>query len=288
MNRIHRRVWSTALQCWVVVSELTRMRGKRAQAVCRSAAVAALLTTLPLAAGAAETTEEELDWWQWQTLSVFQSNGMLPSSVGTKAVHRLDVYNNTTASAWSLITAAETMAVGAEAHAGGVESIAVGIRSKSSGPNSVAVGNRAETYGTHATAVGFGSRANSVGTVSVGNAARSDGHNAMAIGSGATSAGSGAIALGGDTRARAEGSIVLGDFAEVANSSSTHSIAIGNHASAGGYADSMALGRAARAHGPGKAMALGADSKADHTYAVALAQIRKRPVLTRYRLATAH
>ncbi|WP_141057407.1 ESPR-type extended signal peptide-containing protein [Stenotrophomonas rhizophila] len=270
MNRIHRRVWSTALQCWVVVSELTRMRGKRAQAVCRSAAVAALLTTLPLAAGAAETTEEELDWWQWQTLSVFQSNGMLPSSVGTKAVHRLDVYNNTTASAWSLITAAETMAVGAEAHAGGVESIAVGIRSKSSGPNSVAVGNRAETYGTHATAVGFGSRANSVGTVSVGNAARSDGHNAMAIGSGATSAGSGAIALGGDTRARAEGSIVLGDFAEVANSSSTHSIAIGNHASAGGYADSMALGRAARAHGPGKAMALGADSKADHTYAVAL------------------
>ncbi|WP_137190216.1 ESPR-type extended signal peptide-containing protein [Stenotrophomonas rhizophila] len=270
MNRIHRRVWSTALQCWVVVSELTRMRGKRAQTVCRSAAVAALLTTLPLAAGAAETTEEELDWWQWQTLSAFQSNGMQPSSVGTKAVHRLDVYNNTTASAWSLITAAETMAVGAEAHAGGVESIAVGIRSKSSGPNSVAVGNRAETYGTHATAVGFGSRANSVGTVSVGNAARSDGHNAMAIGSGATSAGSGAIALGGDTRARAEGSIVLGDFAEVANSSSRHSIAIGNHASAGGYADSMALGRAARAHGPGKAMALGADSKADHTYAVAL------------------
>ncbi|MDY0954541.1 ESPR-type extended signal peptide-containing protein [Stenotrophomonas rhizophila] len=270
MNRIHRRVWSTALQCWVVVSELTRMRGKRAQTVCRSAAVAALLTTLPLAAGAAETTEEELDWWQWQTLSAFQSNGMLPSSVGTKAVHRLDVYNNTTASAWSLITAAETMAVGAEAHAGGVESIAVGIRSKSSGPNSVAVGNRAETYGTHAIAVGFGSRANSVGTVSVGNAARSDGHNAMAIGSGATSAGSGAIALGGDTRARAEGSIVLGDFAEVANSSSRHSIAIGNHASAGGYADSMALGRAARAHGPGKAMALGADSKADHTYAVAL------------------
>jgi autotransporter adhesin len=270
MNRIHRRVWSTALQCWVVVSELTRMRGKRAQTVCRSAAVAALLTTLPLAAGAAETTEEELDWWQWQTLSAFQSNGMLPSSVGTKAVHRLDVYNNTTASAWSLITAAETMAVGAEAHAGGVESIAVGIRSKSSGPNSVAVGNRAETYGSHAIAVGFGSHANSVGTVSVGNAARSDGHNAMAIGSGATSAGNGAIALGGDSRARAEGSIVLGDFAEVANSSSTHSIAIGNHASAGGYADSMALGRAARAHGPGKAMALGADSKADHTYAVAL------------------
>lgn len=195
MNRIHRRVWSTALQCWVVVSELTRMCGKRAQTVCRSAAVAALLTTLPLAAGAAETTEEELDWWQWQTLSAFQSNGMLPSSVGTKAVHRLDVYNNTTASAWSLITAAETMAVGAEAHAGGVESIAVGIRSKSSGPNSVAVGNRAETYGSHAVAVGFGSRANSVGTVSIGNAARSDGHNAMAIGSGATSAGSGAIAL---------------------------------------------------------------------------------------------
>lgn len=270
MNRIHRRVWSTALQCWVVVSELTRMRGKRAQTVCRSAAVAALLTTLPLAAGAAETTEEELDWWQWQTLSAFQSNGMLPSSVGTKAVHRLDVYNNTTASAWSLITAAETMAVGAEAHAGGVESIAVGIRSKSSGPNSVAVGNRAETYGSHAVAVGFGSRANSVGTVSIGNAARSDGHNAMAIGSGATSAGSGAIALGGDTRARAEGSIVLGDFAEVANNSSRHSIAIGNRASAGGYADSIALGRSARAHGTGKAMALGAEAKADHANSVAL------------------
>ena len=272
MNKIYRRLWSTARQCWVVASELTSTRGKRAQTVRCGAALAAALAASSLTAGAAEgaVSEDELEWWERQTLSAFQPRTVAPASAGTNAVHRLDVYNNTSASAWSLITAAETMAVGAEAHAGGVESIAVGIRSKAAGPNSVAVGNRAETYGSHAVAVGFGSRAHSVGSVSLGNASRSEGHNSMALGSGSYALGSGAIAVGGNTRARAEGAIVLGDFAEVANGSSLHSIAIGNRASAGGYADSIALGRSARAHGTGKAMALGAEANASHANSVAL------------------
>jgi len=272
MNKIYRRLWSTARQCWVVASELTSTRGKRAQTVRCGAALAAALAASPLTAGAAEgaVSEDELEWWERQTLSAFQPRTVAPASAGTNAVHRLDVYNNTSASGWSLVTAAETMAVGAEAQAGGVESIAVGIRSKADGPNSVAVGNRAETYGSHAVAVGFGSRAHSVGSVSLGNASRSQGHNSMALGSGSYALGSGAIAVGGDTKARAEGAIVLGDFAEVANGSSLHSIAIGNRASAGGYADSIALGRSARAHGTGKAMALGAEANASHANSVAL------------------
>ncbi len=272
MNKIYRRLWSTARQCWVVASELTSTRGKRAQTVRCGAALAAALAASPLTAGAAEgaVSEDELEWWERQTLSAFQPRTVAPASAGTNALHRLDVYNNTSASGWSLVTAAETMAVGAEAQAGGVESIAVGIRSKAAGPNSVAVGNRAETYGSHAVAVGFGSRAHSVGSVSLGNASRSEGHNSMALGSGSYALGSGAIAVGGNTRARAEGAIVLGDFAEVANGSSLHSIAIGNRASAGGYADSIALGRSARAHGTGKAMALGAEANASHANSVAL------------------
>ncbi|WP_223496386.1 ESPR-type extended signal peptide-containing protein [Stenotrophomonas indicatrix] len=272
MNKIYRRLWSTARQCWVVASELTFTRGKRAQTVRCGAALAAALAASPLTAGAVEgaVSEDELEWWERQTLSAFQPRTVAPASAGTNAVHRLDVYNNTSASGWSLVTAAETMAVGAEAQAGGVESIAVGIRSKAAGPNSVAVGNRAETYGSHAVAVGFGSRAHSVGSVSLGNASRAEGHNSMALGSGAYALGSGAIAVGGDTKARAEGAIVLGDFAEVANGSSRHSIAIGNRASAGGYADSIALGRSARAHGTGKAMALGAEANASHANSVAL------------------
>ncbi|CAH0277097.1 ESPR-type extended signal peptide-containing protein [Stenotrophomonas lactitubi] len=272
MNKIYRRLWSTARQCWVVASELTFTRGKRAQTVRCGAALAAALAASPLTAGAVEgaVSEDELEWWERQTLSAFQPRTVAPASAGTNAVHRLDVYNNTSASGWSLVTAAETMAVGAEAQAGGVESIAVGIRSKAAGPNSVAVGNRAETYGSHAVAVGFGSRAHSVGSVSLGNASRAEGHNSMALGSGAYALGSGAIAVGGDTKARAEGAIVLGDFAEVANGNSLHSIAIGNRASAGGYADSIALGRSARAHGTGKAMALGAEANASHANSVAL------------------
>lgn len=270
MNRIYRRLWSTALQCWVVASELSCARGKCAQTVRKGAALLAVLMVLPLGASAAEEDKDALDWWQRQTLSAFQSNALLPQSVSTRAVLRMDVYANTSASKWSLITADESMAVGPEATSNGIESVAVGIRAKTDGPNSVAFGNRSITSGSHAVAVGFGAQSHKIGSIAVGNTARADGHNAMAIGSGASAYGSGSIAFGGDSKARAEGSIVLGDFAEVAKSGSTHSIAIGNHASAGGYPDSIALGRAARAHGTGKAMALGADAKADHTYAVAL------------------
>ncbi|WP_313426653.1 ESPR-type extended signal peptide-containing protein [Stenotrophomonas rhizophila] len=270
MNRIYRRLWSTALQCWVVASELSCARGKCAQTVRKGAALLAVLMVLPIGASAAEEDKDALDWWQRQTLSAFQSNALLPQSVSTRAVLRMDVYANTSASKWSLITADESMAVGPEATSNGIESVAVGIRAKTDGPNSVAFGNRSITSGSHAVAVGFGAQSHKIGSIAVGNAARADGHNAMAIGSGASAYGSGSIAFGGDSKARAEGSIVLGDFAEVANSGSTHSIAIGNHASAGGDPDSIALGRAARAHGTGKAMALGADAKADHTYAVAL------------------
>lgn len=270
MNKIYRRIWSAARKCWVVASELSSARGKRSQTMGSRIALAILVVVNPLSVFAADSMEEDVEWWGQYALSPFQMAALQPSSLDAKALHRLSVYNNTTASGWSTVTAAETMAVGAEAHAGGVESIAVGIRSKATSNNSVAVGNRAESNGAHAVSLGFGSRAQSFGTVSLGNSSRSNGLNAIALGSASAASGYAAIAVGGNSKARAEGSIVVGEQAEVANGSSKHSIAIGNLASSGGYADSIALGRSARAHGTGKAMALGAEANADHANAVAL------------------
>ncbi|WWW35327.1 ESPR-type extended signal peptide-containing protein [Stenotrophomonas rhizophila] len=288
MNRVYRRLWSTALQCWVVASELSCARGKCAQTVRKGAALLAVLMVLPLGASAAEEDKDALDWWQRQTLSAFQSNALLPQSVSTRAVLRMDVYANTSASKWSLITADESMAVGPEATSNGIESVAVGIRAKTDGPNSVAFGNRSITSGSHAVAVGFGAQSHKIGSIAVGNTARADGHNAMAIGSGASAYGSGSIAFGGDSKARAEGSIVLGDFAEVANSGSTHSIAIGNHASAGGIPTASHWAARPVHTAPARRWRWARMPRPTTRMRLHWAPIRKRPPATRYQWATAH
>ena len=48
MNKIYRRLWSTARQCWVVASELTSPRGKPASSV----GAAVLIVTASLVPGA--------------------------------------------------------------------------------------------------------------------------------------------------------------------------------------------------------------------------------------------
>ena len=54
MNRIYRRIWCTARQCWVVASELAAARGKRAAGPRALASVLLMLLGTPLLSVASE------------------------------------------------------------------------------------------------------------------------------------------------------------------------------------------------------------------------------------------
>ena len=59
MNKIYRRLWSTARQCWVVASELTAPRGKAASTVRLGLATAILLMSSPIALSAEQAEDQE-------------------------------------------------------------------------------------------------------------------------------------------------------------------------------------------------------------------------------------
>lgn len=61
MNKIYRIIWNSALNAWVVVSELTRNHTKRASATVETAVLATLLFATVQASANNEEQEEDLD-----------------------------------------------------------------------------------------------------------------------------------------------------------------------------------------------------------------------------------
>lgn len=259
MNRIYRRIWCTARQCWVVESELARARG--AMAASRSAlAVALISAALPLTASAKDAGVQDEIWSAtlWEFISPFTRSTADTFEARALGVIRGDVYGNTSASNWSLVTAAETMALGGEAGAHGYGSFAAGIKSRANGAYSVTVGNFANTHGSHSTAVGYGAEV-------------LGGGYGTALGATARAEGIGATALGNNARAYSQNSIAVGSGAGTANSTAGVSrVAIGGDAFAGtaGYSGAVALGGNARAEYNG--VAVGHHAKALAIGSVAL------------------
>ncbi|HEZ5405783.1 TPA: adhesin, partial [Neisseria meningitidis] len=60
MNKIYRIIWNSALNAWVVVSELTRNHTKRASATVETAVLATLLFATVQASANNEEQEEDL------------------------------------------------------------------------------------------------------------------------------------------------------------------------------------------------------------------------------------
>ena len=259
MNRIYRRIWCTVRQCWVVASELARARG--AMATSRTAlAVALISAALPLAASANDADVQDEIWSAplWELINPFTSSTADTFEARTLGVIRGDVYGNTSASNWSLVTAAETMALGGEAGAHGYGSFAAGIKSRANGAYSVTVGNFANTHGSHSTAVGYGAEV-------------LGGGYGTALGASARAEGIGATALGNNARAYSQNSIAVGSGAGTVNSTAGVSrVAIGGDAFAGtaGYSGAVALGGNARAEYNG--VAVGHHAKALAIGSVAL------------------
>jgi len=277
MNKIYRRLWSSARQCWVVTSELASPRGKAASTLRRGAAAAAVLL-LALPAGAAELDEDEVRWWQLQTLSAFMApSAVAPITPRVLKVHRMDVYANTERANWSVVTGRESMALGPEAQAAGESSLAAGIRSRAEGDRSVTLGSLSEAWGNNSIAIGH-------------YAVASGGGFGTAIGTYSKAEGVGATAVGQNAKARKENSIAVGSGAQTDGGAGNSRIAIGGDAYAGsdGYTGAIALGGGSRAERDGiaighgarvsavGAVALGRDAVATETNTVSVGSAEKR------------
>jgi len=277
MNKIYRRLWSSARQCWVVTSELASPRGKAASTLRRGAA-AAVVMLLALPAGAGELDEDEVRWWQLQTLSAFMApSAVAPITPRVLKVHRMDVYANTERANWSVVTGRESMALGPEAQAAGESSLAAGIRSRAEGDRSVTLGSLSEAWGNNSIAIGH-------------YAVASGGGFGTAIGTYSKAEGVGATAVGQNAKARKENSIAVGSGAQTDGGAGNSRIAIGGDAYAGsdGYTGAIALGGGSRAERDGiaighgarvsavGAVALGRDAVATETNTVSVGSAEKR------------
>ncbi|MDT3485369.1 ESPR-type extended signal peptide-containing protein [Stenotrophomonas maltophilia] len=249
MNKIYRRIWSLAKQCWVVASEFSTPRGKASQTVGTAALVVVMMGAAPGAlADAMDAEEESFDWSRVSArsfLSGTPDSGLIAasSSILYQTVYQSSI---TTDSSYRNSTVQ------------GDQMLVLGSRSSLSGDNSVGYGNRIFSSGSHNVAVGVEAR--------VGG-----GGYGTAVGAKSWVDGLGATALGHNARAYSENSIALGSGAGTNSSKAGISrIAIGGDAYAGtnGWTGAIALGGKARADYD--ALAIGYEAKATANGAIAL------------------
>jgi autotransporter adhesin len=257
MNRIYRRLWSRARQCWVVASELAPSRGKASSTVRAGSLVLLSLLVVP-AAGAREDDEDDTAWWARQTMSAFVATaGDSGRAFETRAVNRGDVYSNTSRGNWSVIDGKESMALGSEARASGEHSLAAGISSRAAGARSVTLGSLSEAWGDNSIALGH-------------YAVTKNGGYGTAVGTYSEANGIGATALGQNAKARTENSIAVGSGSMTDAGVGVSKIAIGGNAYAGssGWTGAIALGGESRAEYDGVAVGYGAKTSANGTVAL--------------------
>ncbi len=232
MNRIYRRIWNAARQCWVVASELSSPRGKPSQSISSARAVA-LPALLCLGFGAqgeepiechegSEICQEserqvrkELDSARsLSSLAPAQAVGIMGTNdtlYGTGSISRGDrnsVFGRTAEANgdgvavgyWATAKQANATAVGSKANANAKGSVAIGSGSYivNNAEDAIAIGRGAyagSAYVPGAIAVGAGSVARDEST-SLGYKARSTGAYSTALGSQSSATGSHSIAIG--------------------------------------------------------------------------------------------
>ncbi len=272
MNKIYRRLWSTARQCWVVASELTAPRGKAASTVRLGLATAVLLMSSPIALSAeqAEDQEERVplelaeDLQRWALQSAFSApQGQASFAVVAPAATIYTQLTKVTDSSYrdSTLEGDLSMVVGSRSLVKGTKSVAFGNQVSVLNDSSTAVGHYVRILGGgYAVGVGTNSVADGIGAVAVGHYARAQSGNSIAMGSGAGTvkgnAGDSKIAIGGNALAGTDGwtgSVALGGQTRATHdsvaigygsrTSSNSSVAIGAH-SVAGEAKTVSVGNA--------------------------------------------
>ncbi|WP_313251571.1 ESPR-type extended signal peptide-containing protein [Stenotrophomonas indicatrix] len=210
MNKIYRRLWSAARQCWVVASELAAARGTRRH-TSRGPGLALMLAMLPASVMAATAGHLETGADEWTEDALYTAFG--PFNTSAMLVHE-DAVTAPSGRAFSRANAlplAYSDFVQLGSYAGARDrAVAVGV-SAFSNSYGVALGYRADANGQYATALGHKAVAWELGSVAVGNDAKSYAHNAVVLGSGALAAGRNSVVLGADSNDYGDNQVSVGN-----------------------------------------------------------------------------
>jgi len=242
MNKIHRRLWSTARQCWVVASELTSPRGKPASSV----GAAVLIVTASLVPGAGVGTAGAVTYHACQNPEQIILN-CVPFMAHVPSMAQNTLGPNTSS----------YMMLGAGSHMQGKYSSLFGSWSSSVGDNNAVFGFDARARQGGSAVFGARSVADGFGAVAVGTYARASGQYGIAMGFAATTADN----SGGISR------IAIGNDSYAGTPGWTGAIALGGRARA--EYDGVALGYEAQAKGAGS-VALGRGAVATESYVVSV------------------
>ena len=263
MNKIYRKLWSTARQCWVVASELTTARGKAAPAT-RVGASPILLATL---AGALVLPGAQASHFLGcDTRAGGQLVRCAPFAGHTDGVNYADAANGSE----------NYMGFGAGNYTDGSYSTSFSNSSYAKGDYVAVFGHGARTTDGYSAVFGARALGDGLGTSAFGNDAKARGKNSLAFGSGAQTADGGGedrIAIGGDAHAGNSGytgAISIGGRAR----SAYDGVSLGFQANAQA-AGAVALGKGAQAQQTGS-VALGRDSIATQTDTVSVGNATKK------------
>ncbi|WP_313442389.1 ESPR-type extended signal peptide-containing protein [Stenotrophomonas sp.] len=275
MNKIYRRIWSSARQCWIVASEFAAARGKAGRTASAAVLVSISLgaTATPLPEAEEDTVEEEATGrlGPMDHLGLWQPTVLAASDDGASAMDTMRRHSAAVTSSYhkdSIVAGNDSLSLGSHAIVSGDQSVGVGNGVDLVGVDNVAVGYRASAYGGgHGTAIGTKSIADGLGATALGNNAKAYSMNSIALGSGsathADKAGISRIAIGGDAFAGTSGW--------------TGAIALGGRARA--EYDALAIGYEAKAYSSGS-IALGRGSIANegNTVSVGNSTTKRRVV----------
>ncbi|CAM4439847.1 hemagluttinin domain-containing protein [Stenotrophomonas lactitubi] len=284
MNRIYRRLWNRARQCWVVTSELGRATRKPAQQVCGAPAVVLLVLAASFSTSA-YAQQDEIDHINWRDpMSLYASPLAFRSAISPLARHTQLAIINDTHYRDSTVSGDFSMILGSRSTATGKSSVVYGTLAILDGESSAAIGSHSTVKGSFSVGVGAGAYVNGSGSTSLGAYARTVGDNGVAIGRASqvdTGAGVSGVAIGADSRAGTPGwtgAVAVGGEAQAGHdgvalgyASKTNgagALAMGSRANAASN-DSLAFGRNSRSSGAG-ATSLGGSASASGTGATAV------------------
>lgn len=210
MNKIYRRLWSAARQCWVVASELAAAHGTRRHPS-RGPGLALMLAMLPASVMAATAGHSDTSADEWTEDALYAAFG--PFNTSAMLAHE-DAATAPSGRAFSRANAlplAYSDFVQLGSYAGARDrAVAVGVWAFSNSYGA-ALGYQANANGQYATALGHKSVAWELGGVAVGNDAKSYAHNAVALGSGALASGRNSVVLGADSNDYGDNQVSVGN-----------------------------------------------------------------------------
>ncbi len=215
MNRIYRRIWNAARQCWVVASELAVARRCGASRSKLALRVVALSVSMigAMDAGAVEywgCNVFDLDKPELRCAPHLGQTDAVPyasSKLSTSKEYLImggGAYND---GSWNAT-------FGHKAKVLGNYNTALGQQAYISGVDSVAVGYNATAQLGHSTVVGANAYGKGIGSTAFGNKASATRQNSIAIGSGSLSQSENSVAIGANSLASEVNTVSVGSDKE--------------------------------------------------------------------------